>query len=248
MRLNSQSTIENTDPRVEPWERLIFPLPVSSPSGNKLLRVAAGLEETGQRGGMRGDTRCGSLSCLEAREFHGRRRCRGHPPACRSPLLLDTAGSHLSLEVRPSHVTCVRSMKCEQRHWLSLPRQASGSQCLTAGSFLAVLIQEAVCFRSGVTGRQDTASAWIPESSHGAPQPRSPLDSRQSCIKVMKNGLMRWMQARDLGHSNRVNLKSLASNAGSPGWYGVWMGGLDLLQPFCFHEGSQPEKKLSQGG
>lgn len=41
--------MENTDPRVEPWERLIFPLPVSSPSGNKLLRVVAGIRGDGVR-------------------------------------------------------------------------------------------------------------------------------------------------------------------------------------------------------
>lgn len=51
------------------------------------------------------------------------------------------------------------------------------------------------------------------------------------------------MQARYLGHSNRVNLRSLALSAESSGSHGVWMLGLDLLQPVCFHEGHRPKEE-----
>lgn len=51
------------------------------------------------------------------------------------------------------------------------------------------------------------------------------------------------MQACDFGQSNRVNLRSFASNAGSSGSYRVWVLVPDLLQPFCFHEGSQPTEE-----
>lgn len=56
MRLNSQSTIETTDPVQEPREGPIFPLPVSSSSGNKQLCVAAPSQKTGERAVGQPDT------------------------------------------------------------------------------------------------------------------------------------------------------------------------------------------------
>ena len=110
--MNSQSTIENTDPCVEPRERLIFPLPVSSPSGNKLQRVAAGITEEWLKGSRQAGTRHSSPSLIGGtQEFHRHRRLHIHHHA---PLCF-WVHTHLPLDVRCDHVTYLSQCSVSER-------------------------------------------------------------------------------------------------------------------------------------
>ena len=83
---------------MEPRERLIFPLPVSSPSGNKLQRVAAGITEDWLKGSRQAGTWHSSpLSHWGNQEFHRLRHLHIHHHArlcfwvqtLNCPLMLD---------------------------------------------------------------------------------------------------------------------------------------------------------------
>ena len=141
MRLNSQSTIENTDPCVEPRERLIFPLPVSSPSGNKLQRVAAGITEDWLKGSRQAGTWHSSPLSHWRNPGIPSSQASPHSPPCTS-LFLGT-DTHLPLDVRCDHVTYISQWSVSKRVGHHFWVEAFNFQGLTLQLALASLF----CFR-----------------------------------------------------------------------------------------------------